>query len=224
GGKTAINLPEGKNTVGAFHQPRAVFCDLRFLDTLPRRECNSGLMEIIKYGLILDSDLYDFIKKNKEKIREKNTDTIAYLIYRSCQLKSQIVAEDEKDKGVRNILNFGHTIGHALESYTNYEFYLHGEAVSLGSLVIVHYLAEQGILSRGFLREFVDILSFFELPTSLPAEFEVGKIIERLQSDKKIRGGKIQWVTLKRVGVAVRGQSVDQKEVEEIMRRLQKNE
>ncbi len=181
-------------------------------------------MEIIKYGLILDSDLYDFIKKNKEKIREKNTDTIAYLIYRSCQLKSQIVAEDEKDKGVRNILNFGHTIGHALESYTNYEFYLHGEAVSLGSLVIVHYLAEQGILSRGFLREFVDILSFFELPTSLPAEFEVGKIIERLQSDKKIRGGKIQWVTLKRVGVAVRGQSVDQKEVEEIMRRLQKNE
>jgi len=223
GGKTGINLPEGKNMVGAFHQPQAVFCDLYFLDTLPMRQFNSGLMEIIKYGLILDGDLFDFIKKNKEKIKEKNRETIAYLVYRSCQLKSEIVAEDEKEKGIRSILNFGHTIGHALESYTDYQFYLHGEAVAIGSLVMIDYLVKGGALSSRFLIEFVDILSFFELPTSLPAHFDIEQIINHLWSDKKIRDGRVQWVILKRIGEPVTDQSINQNQIGEILRRLQGN-
>lgn len=223
GGKTAVNLPEGKNMVGAFHQPQAVFCNLHFLDTLPIREFNAGLMEVIKYGLILDSSFYNFIIQNKENIKKRNRDTIAYLIYRCCQLKAEIVAQDEKEKGIRSILNFGHTIGHALESYTDYQFYLHGEAVSIGSLAIINYLVERGILNSHVLKESVDVLSFFQLPISLPADFKIDEIIKNLWHDKKIRSEKIQWITLKQIGVANREQSVDLKQIKKILRGLQEN-
>jgi 3-dehydroquinate synthase len=118
GGKTGINLPHGKNIVGSFHQPQAVFCDLLFLDTLPVREFNAGLMEVIKYGLILDASLYDFIIQKKERIKKFDKNIIAYLIFRSGELKAKIVTQNEKDTGIRSILSFGHTIGHALESYS----------------------------------------------------------------------------------------------------------
>lgn len=223
GGKTAINLPEGKNMVGAFHQPQAVFSDLDFLDTLPVREFNAGLMEIMKYGLILSPSFYYFIGNNKESIKERNRDTIAYLIHNSCQFKAEIVAQDEKEKGMRAILNFGHTIGHALESYTNYKFYLHGEAVAIGSLAIISYLVERRILNRNVLREFGDILSFFQLPTSIPADFDIEQIIRHLSYDKKRRYGRNQWVTLKQLGAPVWKQNLDLKEVENILRGLKKN-
>ncbi|NQT57020.1 MAG: 3-dehydroquinate synthase [Desulfobacteraceae bacterium] len=223
GGKTAINLSKGKNIVGAFHQPKAVLCDLIFLDTLPIRQFNSGLMEVIKYGLILDSSLYNYFIKNKENVKNHDKDTIAYLIYRCCQLKAKIVAEDEKEKGIRSILNFGHTVGHALESYTNYKFYLHGEAVAIGSLAIISYLVERGILNKNVLREFDDILSFFQLPTSIPADFDIEQIIRHLSYDKKKRYGINQWVTLKQIGVPAWEQLIDLKEVENILRGLKEN-
>jgi len=223
GGKTAINLPEGKNIVGAFHQPQAVFSDLHFLDTLPIDQFNSGLMEVIKYGLILDASFYNSIIQNKEDIKKRNRDTIAYLIYRSCQLKAEIVAKDEREKGIRSVLNFGHTIGHALESYSSYQFYLHGEAVALGTLGIIYYLVDRGVLSRQDLKEFFDILTFFRLPTSIPADFKIEQIIKNLWHDKKIRNQRIQWITLNQIGVPAWKQFIDLKEIKRILRRLQEN-
>lgn len=223
GGKTAINISKGKNIVGVFHQPKAVLSDLIFLDTLPIRQFNSGLMEVIKYGLILDSSFYNYVIKNKKNVKNQDRDTIAYLIYRCCQLKAKIVAEDEKEKGIRSILNFGHTVGHALESYTNYKFYLHGEAVAIGSLAIVSYLVERGILNKNVLREFDDILSFFQLPTSIPADFDIEQIIRHLSYDKKRRYSINQWVTLKQIGVPAWEQLIDLKEVENILRGLKEN-
>ncbi len=221
GGKTGINLPQGKNIVGSFHQPQAVFCDLLFLDTLPVREFNSGLMEVIKYGLILDASLYDFIIQKRESIKKFDTNIVAYLIYRSCQLKAEIVAQDEKEKGIRSILNFGHTIGHALESYSDFKFYLHGEAVALGSLVIIKFLVDKGILTKQFLNGFIDLLTFFQLPTSIPIEFEIDQILKHLLYDKKKRHGRNQWILLKQVGEPIWGQFIDIKEIEKILRGLQ---
>jgi len=221
GGKTGINLPQGKNIVGSFHQPQAVFCDLLFLDTLPVREFNAGLMEVIKYGLILDASLYDFVIQKKERIKIFDKNIIAYLIFRSCELKAKIVAQDEKDRGIRNILNFGHTIGHALESYSDFKFYLHGEAVALGSLVIIKFLANNRIVTTQFLNGFIDLLTFFQLPTSIPIEFEIDQILKHLLYDKKKRHGRNQWVLLKQVGEPIWGQFVDIKEIKKILKGLQ---
>jgi len=223
GGKTAINLAEGKNMVGAFHQPQAVFSDLDFLDTLPVREFNAGIMEAMKYGLIMSRSFYDYICKNKENIKKRSKDTVAYIIHQSCRFKSEIVAQDEKEKGMRAILNFGHTIGHALESYTDYQFYLHGEAVALGTLAMVSYGVDRGLLDRKFLHEFFDILTFFQLPPSIPADFKIDRILAHLSYDKKKRRGKNEWVTLKQIGVSEWGQSIDYKQIEKVLGRLQKN-
>jgi len=223
GGKTAINISKGKNIVGAFHQPKAVLSDLIFLDTLPIRQFNSGLMEVIKYGLILDSSFYNYVIKNKENVKNQDRDTIANLIYRCCKLKAEVITKDEKETGIRSILNFGHTVGHALESYTNYKFYLHGEAVAIGSLAIISYLVERGILNKNVLREFDDIISFFQLPTSIPADFDIELIIRHLSYDKKRQYGINQWVTLKQIGVPAWEQLIDLKEVENILRGLKEN-
>jgi len=223
GGKTAVNLAEGKNMVGAFHQPQSVFSDLDFLDTLPARQFNAGLMEAMKYGLILSRSFYDYIGNNKERIKKRNKDVIAYVIHQSCQFKSKIVAQDEKEKGMRAILNFGHTIGHALESYTGYQTYLHGEAVALGSLAVICNGVDKGLLSKTFLREFSDLLTFFQLPTSIPSDFEIEGIIECLSYDKKKRQGENQWITLKQIGIPKWGQSIDRKQIEKILRGLKEN-
>lgn len=223
GGKTAINLSKGKNMVGSFHHPKAVFCDLGFLDTLPVRHFNAGLMEVIKYGLILDDAFYNFILANRDNITARHKNTIAYLVYRCCGLKAEIVGQDEKDKGIRSILNFGHTVGHALESYTDYRVYLHGEAVALGSLAIIRHLVEKGVLSKQFLEKFEGALDFFGLPTSLPRDFEVDAILRHISYDKKKEQGKTQWVTLKHVGSAAWGQSVNLEEIDKILRELKEN-
>jgi len=221
GGKTGINLPHGKNIVGSFHQPQAVFCDLLFLDTLPVREFNAGLMEVIKYGLLLDASLYDFIIRKKERIKKCDKNIIAYLIFRSCEAKAKIVAQDETDRGIRSILNFGHTIGHALESYSDFQYYLHGEAVALGSLVILKFLVHQGILATPCLNGFIDLLTFFQLPTSIPVEFKMDQVLKHLWYDKKKRDGRNQWVLLKQVGEPIWGQWVDLREIKKILKELQ---
>ncbi len=221
GGKTGINLPQGKNIVGSFYQPQAVFCDLLFLETLPVKEFNAGLMEVIKYGLILDASFYDLIMEKRESIKNFDTDITAYLIYRSCQLKAEIVAQDEKEKGIRSILNFGHTIGHALESYSDFQFYLHGEAVALGSLVIVKFLVDKGILTNQFLNGYIELLKYFQLPTSIPIEFEIDQILKNLLYDKKKKHGRNQWVLLNQVGDPIWGQFIDTKEIEKILKGLQ---
>lgn len=221
GGKTGVNLTKAKNTVGSFHHPKAVFCDLCFLDTLPVRQFNAGLMEVIKYGLILDEAFYRFILANRNRIAARDRDVIAYLVYRCCQLKARIVGQDETDKGIRAILNFGHTVGHALESYTGYRVYLHGEAVALGGLAIICHLVEKGAFEIEFLEEFKGVLDFFRLPISLPSDFDVDAILRHISYDKKKELGTPRWVTLKQVGSAVWGQLVNLDEIRHVLRGLQ---
>ena len=221
GGKTGINLTKGKNMVGAFHHPKAVFCDLQFLDSLPTRQFNAGMMEVIKYGLIQDEAFYRFICAKRERIADRDGDIVSHLIDRCCRLKAAIVGQDEKDKGIRAILNFGHTLGHALESYTGYDRYLHGEALALGCLVMVRYLEEKGILGKHASDQLEDLLGFFR-PTSLPPDVEIAAILEHIAYDKKREYNEPRWVTLKEVGAAVWGQSVDLKAIEQGLRGLQR--
>jgi 3-dehydroquinate synthase len=223
GGKTGINLPKGKNMIGSFHHPRAVFCDLDFLDTLPKREYHAGMMEVIKYGLILDDAFYGFISANREQIASRDREAVAYLIYRSCQLKAQIVVQDEKEKGIRAILNFGHTIGHAIESHTNYATYLHGEAVALGALALIRHLVDKNMLDCHVLEGFIGMLQFFELPTFLPPAVDVDAVMSHIAYDKKRGSGIPKWVTLNRIGFVTWGQSVELEEIREVLRGLQKN-
>ena len=221
GGKTSINLQEGKNIIGVFHHPKAVFCDLNFLDSLPEREFSAGVMEIIIYGLILDASFYNYIYSNKENIKKKKKDIITYLIYRSCQLKAKIIEQDENDKGIRSILNFGHTIGHALESYTSYQYYTHGEAVALGSIVMINYLIGKKILTYSFGKEFTSLLNSFGLPTLIPRHFKIKEIVDKFKYDKKKRQEKNRWITLQKIGKAVHDESVDLKDIENVLKKMQ---
>jgi len=220
GGKTAVNLPQGKNLVGAFHQPKAVFCDLAFLKTLPPREFSAGLAEVIKYGLILDAEVFEHLLDNKARIIRGELEPIAYLVYHSCRLKSEIVVQDETDQGLRSVLNFGHTIGHALESCTAYATYLHGEAVALGLLVIVLYLIDEGRLPSEVGDNLLELMNFFNLPSRIPADLDVNLIMDRLQYDKKWRAGRPQWVTIKRIGTPLWGQDLDLKRIEVVLKRI----
>ena len=222
GGKTGINLSKGKNMVGSFHHPKTVFCDLSFLNTLPKREFFAGMMEVIKYGLILDADFYRFISENREKIAHRDRAVVTHLVYRSCRLKAQVVGRDEKEGGVRAILNFGHTVGHAIESYTNYRTYLHGEAVALGSLAVIRHLVAQKVLDNHVLEDLVGMLDFFGLPTSLPADVDADVILTHMGYDKKRASGVLKWITLDRAGSAVWGESVGMEAIRDMLRGLQK--
>ncbi|MBW2283349.1 MAG: 3-dehydroquinate synthase [Deltaproteobacteria bacterium] len=220
GGKTGVNLPEGKNMVGAFHQPRAVFSDLRFLDTLAGREVAAAMAEIIKYGLIRDREFYGYIEKNREAIANLSKSHVGYLVQRCCRFKADIVALDEREQGLRGILNFGHTLGHALETYTRYKTYLHGEAVALGSLAMVRYAADKGCVEPSFVDNLSSLLAFFGLPTHIPRDFDVNDVMSHLHSDKKRRRGVNQWITLKGVGEPHMTENVETSEIAAILKDL----
>ncbi len=224
GGKTAVNFNEGKNLVGSFYQPKAVFIDINFLNTLPSREFNAGLAEIIKYGFIADKNFFYYLIDNKEKIKKLDEEVITNIIAKSCLIKSHIVSIDEKEQGLRSILNFGHTLGHAIESYTNYNYYLHGEAVAIGILGITKYLVNNGILSNEIYNLTKDFFKYFNIPFNIPKEFETKKIIEKLVFDKKNKNGKNKWVLLKQLGVPVWEQHLTTKEVEKIIMDLKNEE
>lgn len=222
GGKTAINLAHNKNIMGAFHQPRLVCCDLNFLQTLPEREFMAGMMEIIKYGLILDEEFYLYISQYRQAILNKDHQIIAYLVDRSCRFKAHIISMDETDQGIRNILNLGHTIGHALESYTDYQYYLHGEAIAIGTAAIMYYLHEQGIFSDETLHHFIDLLDAFSLPHTIPQSFDTETLCNQLRYDKKNKNNRIQWVLLKKIGVAAWEQHINLNQIEIILQRIKK--
>lgn len=166
GGKTGMNLPQGKNLVGAFHQPALVLADLSVLSTLPVREQHAGMAEVIKYGMIWDAGLLDFIEKHLDAIRALDGDTLRHLVQRSCEIKAEVVRQDEREGGLRAVLNFGHTLGHAIENVCGYGEWLHGEAISIGMV----YAARVSEAVNGFpsseTERLIRILQAFELPVS----------------------------------------------------------
>lgn len=198
GGKVAINTAFGKNLVGAFYQPKAVFCNLNFLNTLDKRQFKTGLAEVLKYGFICkscieDSNFYDYLVENSDKILERNEESIAEIIEISLQLKAAVVNKDEKEQGLRKILNFGHTYGHAVEKITNYKKYTHGEAVVFGMIYAFDLAFKNGLISNDYHNESIELINKYLIIKKIPS-FNKNKISEIMNSDKKVKDGKIQFI------------------------------
>jgi len=201
GGKTGINLPEGKNLVGAFYPARLVVVDLLALKTLSKREFRGGLAEVIKYGIIADEDLFEYLEKNLERALRRDKEVLEHLITRSVEIKAGVVSKDERESGLREILNYGHTFGHALESETRYRRYQHGEAVAWGMKCAALLGHKIGLTRAGDVSR---ILALIERLGPLPAWPKVSEasLIEAMRTDKKTRGNKLRFVLSKGIGKA----------------------
>lgn len=199
GGKVAINHPRGKNLIGSFYQPRVVISDLRTLATLPDREFLSGLAEIIKYGVIRDRNLFFFLRENMDKIKRHDLPSLEKAVTRSCQIKAEVVEKDEREEGLRAILNYGHTIGHAIEAATGYSRFTHGEAVALGMVCAGKISLKMGMLEYQEYDFQKGLLQEAGLPTVL-SDVDRKKIMESMSLDKKIRDGKSRFVLARRMG------------------------
>ncbi len=202
GGKTGINHPLGKNMVGAFYQPKVVLADTETLKTLPARELSAGLAEVIKYGLIWDAEFLSWLEANMEKLRALNAEAISHAIYRSCEIKAQVVAQDEREGGIRAILNLGHTFGHAIETGMGYGNWLHGEAVAAGMVLAADASRRKGWLSDADVDRARAIIRAAGLPDNAP-DLGVDRYMEYMGHDKKVEAGKIRFVLLKKIGEAV---------------------
>ena len=202
GGKTAVDARNAKNVIGSFHQPKKVIIDLNFLKTLPKKELTNGLAEAIKHALIKDKDFFRFLEKNMDKIFELDSKILSLSIKRSCEIKAKIVMQDEFEKGIRKLLNYGHTIGHAIESALNYKI-SHGDAVAIGMSHAASLSARLGFLEQGSLIRHNNLLLRAGLMHKISHhELKPKKILENVQYDKKIMGGKINFVLLKSIGDA----------------------
>ncbi|APZ44323.1 3-dehydroquinate synthase [Acidihalobacter ferrooxydans] len=203
GGKTGVNHPLGKNMIGAFHQPLAVIIDTETLDTLPDRELNAGLAEVIKYGLLGDAEFFDWLEENIDTLRARDHHSLAYAIKRSCQNKASIVAQDEREQGSRALLNLGHTFGHAIETGLGYGQWLHGEAVACGMLMAARLSGELGWLPTAAIDRIEALLLKAGLPVTPPAELSQQRMRELMAIDKKVIDGQLRLVLLRDIGHAL---------------------
>lgn len=200
GGKVGVNLPKGKNLVGSFYQPKIVIIDPWVLVTLPIRELRAGLAEVIKYGVIWDYSFFNYLEENIDKILSLDEKPLTYVISRCCSIKAEIVSKDEREeKGLRTILNFGHTIGHAIETLTSYENYRHGEAIAIGMIIACKLACAMNIFDPSEYQRIEKLIQVVGLPTSLPA-LDVEMLINSLFVDKKVREGKIRMVLPEKIG------------------------
>jgi 3-dehydroquinate synthase len=202
GGKTGVNHPLGKNMIGAFHQPRAVIVDTDTLRTLPDRELRSGVAEVIKYGLIRDSEFFGWLEQNLARVLGREPEALAHAIARSCANKAQVVALDERESGLRAVLNLGHTFGHAIETGLGYGTWLHGEAVAAGMIVATDLSHRMGWLSRNELVRIEAMMRAAGLPVRIPPPLDGARLRNLMTIDKKVEGGKLRLVLLKRIGEA----------------------
>jgi 3-dehydroquinate synthase len=209
GGKVGVNLKAGKNLVGAFHQPRLVLCDLDTLKTLPMREFRAGLAEVIKYGIIDDAALFERLERDLPKILKRDAKILAEVIARCCEIKADVVRQDEDEKWLRAILNFGHTIGHAIENISGYGKYLHGEAISIGQIAAAMISAAMLRLSKDEANRISMIFGRAGLPTTMSLNAsQRKKLMAAMRLDKKVSGGEVKFVLAERIGKVVWGQSV----------------
>ncbi|MBF0553833.1 MAG: 3-dehydroquinate synthase [Nitrospirae bacterium] len=200
GGKTGVNNIFGKNMIGTFYQPRFVCIDTDTLKTLPMRELRAGIAEVIKYGIIKDAVLFQFLKDNREKILSQDSAALKHIIHTSCRTKADVVSKDERESGLREILNCGHTAGHALETMTQYTQYLHGEAVAWGMYAEARLAAALGLLPNAAIREIKDLIEGYGLPTSISEDIEIEPLVDAMIYDKKTVAGAIKFVLPTEIG------------------------
>lgn len=198
GGKVAVNHPLGKNLIGAFYQPKFVLIDIATLTTLPPRELSTGLAEVIKYGLIADHALFNYLSKHSEEVLSLDYQAIRHLVTRSCEIKSDVVTRDEKESSLRMILNFGHTAAHAIEANTGYRKYNHGEAVAIGMVVAARISQACGYISEADVDTIENQIAQYRLPL-VAEDCREEELYNLLYHDKKMIGGKLNWVLLKSI-------------------------
>lgn len=194
GGKTAVNHPLGKNMIGAFYQPNAVFIDINCLHTLPSREYSAGMAEVIKYGIIWDKKFHQWLKENQHDINALKTNALIHMIERCCAIKADVVAQDEHEHGVRALLNLGHTFGHAIESEQGYGVWLHGEAVAAGTVIAAKTALLCGQINNDEFEDIKDIFHRYSLPISKPESMNVAHFMQHMAIDKKVLAGKLRFI------------------------------
>ena len=203
GGKTAINHALGKNMLGAFYQPQRVIADLDTLGTLPDRELSAGLAEVIKYGPIADADFLGWLEDNIDALRARDPAALAHAVQRSCEIKAWVVGQDERESGLRAILNFGHTFGHAIETGLGYGEWLHGEAVGCGMVMASDLSVRLGLMPAEFLSRMTALVGKAGLPVKAPASIGVERFMALMRVDKKAEDGEIRFVLIERLGQAL---------------------
>ena len=205
GGKTGVDHPQAKNAIGAFHQPKAVLIDPATLTTLPDRELQAGLAEVIKYGVIEDAELFAFAEQNADKLLAKDAEALAHVIERSAAIKARIVSQDEREQsgGVRALLNLGHTFAHAIEASTGYQGYLHGEAVAIGLVLAAELSVEQQLLPRAERDRIAALIAKLRLAVKLkPGDPDTNTLYAAMFKDKKVAQGKLRFVLAEKIGKA----------------------
>lgn len=206
GGKTGINHPMGKNMIGSFYQPQLVICDLSTLSTLPDRELSAGLAEVIKYGPVADMEFFTWLEGNVDALRARAPEALAYAVRRSCEIKAAVVAADEREAGLRAILNFGHTFGHAIESGMGYGVWLHGEGVAAGMVMAAELGVRLGMINQAFVARLRSLIERAGLPVRgavIDAADNAGRYLELMRIDKKSEAGEIRFVLIDGPGKAV---------------------
>lgn len=209
GGKTGVNHPLGKNMIGAFYQPQAVLADISLLATLPPRELSAGIAEVIKYGLISDYDFFVWLENNIAALMNADIDALAYAVKRSCENKALVVAQDEREGGLRAILNLGHTFGHAIETAQGYGNWLHGEAVAAGMVMAADLSWRRGAISEAEFARIINLLQRAQLPVKAPADMTPAQFMELMGVDKKVLDGRLRLVLLEAMGKAIITSDID---------------
>ncbi|MCB1686182.1 MAG: 3-dehydroquinate synthase [Pseudomonadales bacterium] len=212
GGKTAVNHSAGKNLIGSFHQPALVLADLDLLNSLPDREFRAGLAEVLKYGVIADSEFFHWLCANRAGLLAREKTLLIHAVARSCEIKAQIVAADEQEAGVRALLNFGHTFGHALEALTHYSSLLHGQAVAIGMVMAADLSARLGVLQAADARQIRKAVADFGLPVA-PPPLQAEQMALAMGMDKKVVDGRLRLILARRIGEAYVAQDVGQREL-----------
>lgn len=219
GGKVAVNHALGKNLIGAFYQPKAVFMDLDTLQTLPKREIYTGLGEIIKYGIIYDDSFFTYLENNVEAALRLDNQVAAHMTARSCEIKAEVVSQDEKEMGLRAILNFGHTAAHAIEKNTGYTRYNHGEAVGIGMVCAAYLSHYLGMIDEAVVQRVIRLIERLQLPTKVE-----GCTVEEMYADtfhdKKAVGGQVKWILMEGIGKVVGRKGLSAEMVQQAMRQI----
>jgi len=213
GGKTGFNHPQGKNLIGAFHQPNAVLVDIETLKTLPEREFSAGLAEVVKIAAIRDAKFLDWLESHAAAIMARDPEALTSMIKRSIANKADVVAEDERESGVRALLNFGHSFAHALETLTGYKQYLHGEAVATGMMVASRLSELRGFCEPGFSDRLGKLLHLFDLPLDVPGSLQIDDILETMKLDKKVIAGSARLILIKSAGHGFIDSSSDKQQI-----------
>lgn len=200
GGKTGVNHELGKNMIGTFYQPKLVLIDIETLKTLSKRELLCGIAEIIKYGVIWDEKLFDFMEQNRDAVLNIKQDAIKHIIKRSCEIKAEVVSKDEREVGLRAILNYGHTVGHAIETETGYRRYLHGEAIAIGMNLEARLSGLLGFINEKEVLKIKNLIDAYGLPSEAPPDLNTDKLISHMLLDKKVESGEMKFVLPEKIG------------------------